>query len=48
MVVSMCRTKPDYRVLAEVLLPEVLAFYDDPENERAFQEWKQEREKKIS
>lgn len=38
--------QPDYMQLARRLLPKIRAFYQDPENEKAFQEWKAEREKK--
>ena len=34
------RTKPKYDALAAELLARCRAFYEDPENERAYQEWK--------
>lgn len=34
------KTKPDYTLTAPALLERCRAFYKDPENERAFQEWK--------
>lgn len=33
-------TKPNYRKTAAELLQRCREFYQDPENERAFQEWK--------
>ena len=36
-VAERCEQKPDYTTLAEGLLPEVLAFFDDPANEAEFQ-----------
>ena len=35
--------KPDYRKTAAALLERCRAFYQDPENEKAFQEWKEKR-----
>ena len=35
--------KPDYRKTAAALLERCRAFYQDPENERAYQEWKEQR-----
>ena len=35
--------KPDYRKTAAALLERCRAFYQDPENERAYQEWKEKR-----
>ena len=32
--------KPDYKKTAAALLERCRAFYQDPENERAYQEWK--------
>ena len=48
MTVSTVRTtvKPKYGATASALLTAMRAFYEDAENERAFQEWKAEREKK--
>ena len=34
------KTKPDYTLTAPALLEKCRAFYQDPENERAYQEWK--------
>lgn len=41
---AMSRTKPDLRPLARHFMERILAFYEDPENEREFQEWKAARE----
>ena len=38
--------RPDYNRLAASLIPAIERFYAEPENERAFQEWKRERENK--
>ena len=38
-------TKPNYRKTAAALLERCRAFYQDPENEQAYQEWKAGREK---
>ena len=35
--------KPDYRKTAAAMLERCRAFYQDPENERAYQEWKARR-----
>jgi hypothetical protein len=35
--------KPDYRKTAAALLERCRAFYQDPENEAAYQEWKKQR-----
>ena len=40
----MTKTKPDYREAAIMLLPMIHRFYENPENEKAFQEWKKARE----
>ena len=40
------QTKPKYGTLAAELLERCRAFYEDPENEKAFREWKETREKK--
>lgn len=37
------KTKPDYSRTAPALLDRCRKFYQDPENEKAFQEWKAER-----
>lgn len=34
------KTKPDYTLTAPALLEKCRSFYLDPENERAYQEWK--------
>ena len=34
----------DVRPLAEHLMERAFAFYEDPENEKAYQEWKRERD----
>ena len=40
--------KPDYMPLARHLLDRIIEFYQDPENEKAFQEWKKKREEDSS
>ena len=35
--------KPDYKKTAAGLLERCRAFYQDPDNERAYQEWKKQR-----
>ena len=35
--------KPDYKKTAAALLERCRAFYQDPENEREYQEWKEQR-----
>ena len=42
----MMNTHGDPRPLARNLAEKCKAFYEDPENERAYQEWKQKREEK--
>ena len=37
--------KPNYRRTAAALLERCREFYQDPENERAYQEWKARKEK---
>jgi hypothetical protein len=37
------KTKPNYRTHAAELLNWCREFYQDPENEKAYQEWKAER-----
>ena len=37
------KTEPKYRMTAAALLERCREFYRDPENERAYQEWKAER-----
>ena len=41
---SLEREKADLQRLAEGLLEEAMRFYEDPENEKAFQEWMAKRE----
>ena len=41
---AMIRRKPEYRTGAGNLLEAVERFFEDPENEKAFQEWLKERE----
>lgn len=40
----MVREEPDLRTMARILLPEIEAWYEDPEHERTFQEWLKEQE----
>ena len=42
--VAMAREKPNYGNYAPIFLESCRKFYEDPENERAFQEWLKERE----
>ena len=42
----MCKEKPNYRKTAAALLERCREFYQNPENERAYQEWKAERDAK--
>ena len=35
--------KPNYKKTAAALLERCRAFYQDPENEKAYQEWKEKR-----
>ena len=41
---TIVKKAPNYRKTARELLASCRAFYEDPENEKAFQEWK-ERQK---
>ena len=41
-------TKPNYRTTAAELLARCREFYQDPENERAYQEWKANRDAKTA
>lgn len=43
--VEMVRDQPDLRPLGEHLLGKILAWYEDPEHEREYQEWKAGRER---
>lgn len=38
------REKPDYMIMARYLLPKIREAYQNPEYEKAFQEWKRKRE----
>lgn len=38
------RETPDYMVIARYLLPKIREAFQDPEVEKAFQEWKRKRE----
>ena len=38
-------TKPKYTAAARELLDRCRGFYEDPENERAFREWKEQKKK---
>ena len=38
------KEKPKYGIHAAELLERCRAFYQDPENEKAYQEWKQKKE----
>lgn len=40
---SMSREKPDLRPLAQGLMEQIIRFYEDPEAEAAFREWKEKR-----
>lgn len=40
---EMLTFQPDYKPLARALLDEIRDFFTDPENEAAFQRWKEER-----
>lgn len=41
--VEICDTQPDYMPLARGLVDPIRAFFEDPENEAAFQAWMAER-----
>ena len=43
MIIERAPAEIDYKLLARYLLDEAIAFYQDPENERKFQEWMKER-----
>ena len=38
-------TKPKYETTARELLDRCRGFYEDPENEEAFREWKEQKKK---
>lgn len=42
----MTTARPDYRKTAAELLARCRTFYEDPENEKAYQAWKEEQKKK--
>ena len=42
---SRARTKPKYQANAAALLERCRAFYEDPENEKTYQEWKETKKK---
>lgn len=44
--VSQAKDKPNHRKTAAELLERCRDFYQDPENERAFQEWKAGKDQK--
>ena len=39
-------TRPKYDILASAVLERCRMFFEDPENEKAFREWKEEQKKK--
>ena len=45
--VSQAKDKPNYQKTAAALLERCREFYQDPENERAFLEWKAGKEKEA-
>lgn len=45
--VSQAEEKPNYQKKAAELLKRCREFYQDPENEKAFQEWKAGKDKKC-
>ena len=38
-------TRPKYDLMASAVLERCREFYQDPENEKAFQEWKEQKKK---
>jgi hypothetical protein len=42
----MAKTRPNYQKTAAALLERCRAFYQDPKNEKAFQEWKARKDGK--
>ena len=44
--VSQAEEKPNYQKTAAALLERCREFYQDPENEKAFQEWKAGKDRK--
>ena len=44
--VSQAKEKPNYQKTAAELLKRCRAFYEDPENEKAFREWKAAKDRK--
>lgn len=45
---GMCMKKPFYAPLAQTLLEEIRAYFEEPENEREFQAWLKTQEKPAS
>ena len=45
--VTTAKEKPKYRKTAAELLSRCRGFYTDPENEKAFQEWKAQKDAKT-
>ena len=43
--VRMTAEKPDYQTAALLLQPIIARFYADPENEKAYQEWKAKKDR---
>lgn len=45
--VEVAETKPNYSAGAMTLLARIREFYEDPENEAAYQRWKAEQEEQT-
>lgn len=45
--VTVSEEKPNYKKTASALLDACRKFYQDPENEKAFQEWQRTRKEKA-
>ena len=45
--IEICEKKPDYSKTAGMLLTDCRAFYENPENEKAFREWKESKKKAV-
>ena len=45
--IEICEKKPDYTKTAGMLLTDCRAFYENPENEKAFREWKESKKKAV-
>lgn len=41
-----CITDEQAEVLAEIFLPEIIEFYKDEKNQKMFEEWKKQQDKK--